>query len=206
MSRKGFWITCLLAGMLVSLQACGNRETGAELLLQQAGLAERAGETQRAENLYRQVVSDFPRTAAVARAHAGLIRLRQPRVAARNPADAFFESLTMVLEGYRSLYGVYPRSADEIDASGYLFDSDYMAEQVPGSSEAYLVLGDQEGSPYRIWLLSKEGGEGVALAGPGGKPRPSAREELQSLLGGALIEAGRVGALVFLAPPAVAGR
>ncbi len=192
-------VTCILLLMVVfGLQGCGDSEKKVQLELDRAQALQQSGEMIQAGDLFRDIVLKYPKTAVATEARSRLDELERAQTEARRNLVDTLESLVQVVEGYRSIYGQYPQALEDLDASGYFFDSAYMAGVVPESVTAYLVL-DGEAQKFKVWAFDELMRFGISS---------SDEARLEDFSGGEAIEglqaayrpALRLGNLVSLAP------
>ncbi len=192
-------LTCTLLFLIVlGLQGCGDSEKKAQLELDRAQALQQTGEMIEAEELFRDIVLKYPKTAVDTTARLKLDELARAQQAARKTLVDTLESLVQVFEGYRSLYGGYPQALEDLDTSGYFFDSAYMAEVVPEAVTVYLVL-DGDAQRFLLWAFDENMHFGVSTTGVSHLENFFGNEAIENLLV-AYRPVLRLGNLISLVP------
>jgi len=148
-----------IAGLvLLAVVGCSNPEDKAAPYLQKAEQAEKSGQTEMALELYRRVVSAYPRTTAAEQARSKIPRL-QKFLAVRKDrelaaARKILDRIRRIVDGYRAMYHRFPKSVADIDDGQFFFDSGYMADAVPEGYLVFLALGETPGG-FRVWAFPR---------------------------------------------------
>ncbi len=102
----------------------------------------------------------------------------------RQIANRLTEKLALYLDGYHSMHQKYPQDLEDLEDDRYFFSLKDMAEVVPDSYEAHVVLGAGSGS-YQFIVFRSEATSGYLYQGPNTKKplSPVTREELTALSG-----------------------
>lgn len=195
---RGFVFVLTASLLVASLLACSSNEDQAQAKYAAALQLEQAGDMA-AEDLYRQLLAEYPATSAAEQAQVrltGLVKNRQK--ALQQDAFASLTSVQRVVEGYRSVAHRWPNSIKDLDGNDYFFDSDYMSASVSEGFTVYLALTGEAG--YRLWSLPNGSSVAFRLDDKGrtliGVDRA---ETLAELAAGYSVEAEK-GALIFLVP------
>lgn len=158
----------LLLLVLIVLGGCSDfDEMKSQRLWLDAQNLLRAGDEVRGEELLATLVTTYPRTRAAGQALQRLEQFRAEREREHQGYALVLDSFINVFSAYRSLYGHFPRSAEELGRADFLFDTPYLAEVTPSGYLTYLYFaGGEEG--FRVWCL-KEGAQRGYLADGLGK-------------------------------------
>lgn len=178
MPDRKFLLLLLLLPLL--LCACGHKEEQAQTQLSQAEAVQAKGDLAKADALLQKVVASYPGTKAAAEASR---RLQQVRAALAPQREKTLQKLVLrfrdLIDGYRAMYGHTPASLQEIDKSGYFFDSKYIADVVPADCRVYLDLGK---SGYRVWAFQDQAPQGEMYDSANSRVEAAARQAtLQNL-------------------------
>jgi|GEM_PF-5328320 len=184
---------CLLP---ILLFACTSAEEKAQAEYTRIAAIEQAGDVDQALILYDRLALDSPNTPAAQQAIAAKKRILMTRESAlRLEMADQVERFRLAFDGYRSMFGKLPVSVKEFDASGYFFDSEYLAEMVPAGYTTYLLLDKNE---FRLWPLRAD--KPIAFVGGlSGELQRVEREAATQEIAAGYQEMTRKGNLVFLA-------
>lgn len=146
-------LTVLL--VLVLLAGCGDsaKEKAATQALADARAQEQVRPVEQVIDLYQAVIDKYPETKQAEEAKLALAeaKVRLQRVLFKRNAGAVLERVSTVLNGYRAFSGKLPANLKDLDADGYMFDSQYLADVLPEGSALYLTL-DSSNGETRMWL------------------------------------------------------
>jgi hypothetical protein len=151
---------------LVGLAGCSDfDEMKSQRLLQQAQSLIKEGNQDGGEDLLARLAERYPGTQAAAEARTYLLQQANVRgQKLRQEYQPLVDSYVQVLDGFRTLFGRYPATVDELDGGGYIFDTDYFVEITPAGFELYLCLtGDEQG--YRLWGFKQNAMLGFSVSG-----------------------------------------
>lgn len=154
MHNRLWWLLPLAFFGAVWLGGCGKSEEGkrqeAQAELAQGREQYNRNQLAEAETTLQRVAEKYPQTEQAKEAAAWLDAI--PGKRENDLRLACYEVLGRlrdILDGYRAVYGNLPASFQEIDASDYFFDSDYLAGVVPADFTVYLVFRGRQG--YQVW-------------------------------------------------------
>ncbi len=134
MNKKSMFVAIIVLVVVVVgvLMVLPSREEKAQAQYDAALKVEISGEYNQAIALYQVLLKEYDDTEAGASALDAITRVERLKDRALiREARKGFNSVSLVLEGYRSMKGKLPTSIEQLDTDEYLFDSDYLAEIVP---------------------------------------------------------------------------
>lgn len=149
-------VYALLIGIFVTgLVGCSSSEEKAQSRFDEAYRVAQAGAAADAEQLYRQLLVDYPDTPGAQKAQEQLQQLQEKREQGLvKSAFAALSSAQRVVVGYQSFSQRWPQSFNDFDNDEFLFDSDYMAASVSAGFTVYLVLtGDER---FKVWSFPEQ--------------------------------------------------
>ncbi|MBW2477207.1 MAG: hypothetical protein JRE16_02350 [Deltaproteobacteria bacterium] len=197
----GRYMLILTLPWFLVLGACSDfDEMKSQKLYSQAERLLEQGQDEEAEALFNQVLAEYPRTQKARLASEQIDRILKER--ARQERQEFarvLDSYQQVFNGYYSVYADYPKSLEEFDASGFFFDSDYLAEITGDGFQVYLWFsGDRDG--FRAWCIKDETGKGYAITGRSLSMAPFDPEKTMDYLEKEFHVSQQVGRIHILSP------
>lgn len=149
-----FRLLLTLVCVFVLLLGCSNhsKEQEAKQALDKAESQTQSLAFEQILALYQSVIDTYPQTPQAETALQAIIGLQRQR------ADLFksdvakaLERMSTVLDGYQAFAGTLPSNLQDLDAGGYMFDSQYLAEILPAGAQVYLAL-DAEKLRTQMWF------------------------------------------------------
>jgi len=187
-------ILIMLCAMLIS--GCSSPEEKAQAEYQRIVAIEKAGDFDQALALYEALAKEYPDTPAgrlASKARVRVVALKKTQQLLS--MQKHIESLRMVLTGYQTMYGQFPKAVQDLDDGNYFFDSKYLAETVPADGRIYLLLAGPQGT--RFWA-TKQGDTTGYEAGMTGGVQPVAPDTLEARLAANYRVKNTIGNLVIL--------
>lgn len=169
--NQAFWIRLFL-GVLMAALFCGCsdfEEMQSRKLHDQAQRLIEQGQILQAETALTELASRYPDSwlAKPARQQRQALTQRREQQDSREFGE-LLDSYQQVLSGYRALYLRDPANLADFDASGYFFDSAYLAEMTGDNYLVYLWLsGEDQG--YQLWCVRKQRSHGYQVTGSSAK-------------------------------------
>ena len=188
----------LLLGLSGLLGGCSDfDEMKSQRLLLNAQHQLTAGDEAQGEELLTRLLAAYPQTRAAEQARQELEQLQQQRERERQGYAPILDSYLNVFSGYRSVFGRYPLSAQELNREDFFFDTPYLAEITPEGFRAYLYFaGGEQG--FRVWCLQEGAPRGYVADGRGNRMQPVTRAQIEAELAADFLPVKQLGNLTIL--------
>jgi len=138
-----FRLLLTLVCVFVLLLGCSNhsKEQEAKQALDKAESQAQSLAFEQSLALYQSVIDAYPQTPQAETARQAINRLQRQRDEQfKSDAAKVLERMSTVLDGYQAFAGTLPLNLQDLDAGGYMFDSQYLAEILPAGAQVYLTL------------------------------------------------------------------
>jgi len=203
MNKKSMFVAIIVLVVVVVgvLMVLPSREEKAQAQYDAALKVEISGEYNQAIALYQVLLKEYDDTEAGASALDAITRVERLKDRALiREARKGFNSVSLVLEGYRSMKGKLPTSIEQLDTDEYLFDSDYLAEIVPEGFVYTLRFNrDDMKEKYSLYIYKLEREKAVYFT-PSGEAKAISVDSYEDAIGKTGFEKIEKRNMVFLQP------
>lgn len=203
MNKKSMFVAIivLVVAVVGVLLVLPSREEKAQAQYDAAFKIEKSGEYNQAITLYQALRKEYEDTEAASAALDAIGRVERLKDQALiKEARGGFNSVSLVMEGYKSMKGELPTSIAQLDAGDYLFDSDYLAEIVPEGITYTLRFNKGEMTEKYSLYIYKSGGEKAVIFTPSGEAKAISVDSYNGELKKAGFEKTEKRNMVFLQP------
>lgn len=198
MLNRNSLLASALFAILLLFTACSS-EPKVVKALEQAEAVAAAGNLEGAIPLYEALLADYPKSKAAVEAETGLRTIRLTLSREKAELTEALGSIRDVLEGFRSMYGHYPKALADLDNGEYFFDGQYLAGVVPRDAKVYLLFAGAP--PYRVWAFKNGREQGLLLDATAAESRSAVRSEALVALESAGPAEVEIGALAAYGKP-----